>query len=440
MERMRQSAIGILRKLQDRGHTAYFAGGCVRDRLLGREPGDYDIATDATPDQILALFPDADTVGAHFGVVLVRRRGFSFEIATFREDGEYSDGRRPDSVRFTGAEQDSRRRDFTVNGLFEDPIRGELIDYVGGRADLDAGIIRAIGDARQRFREDYLRLLRTVRFAATLDFEVDRATWDSVAIEAENIHVVSPERIRGELDKIWAHPNRVRGFDLLADSGLMKAVLPEILHLREGEAPLPHHPGGCAFEHTRLMLSHLPPDAPLTLALAVLFHEVGKPAARTVDEADGSIGYFGHEKIGAELAERVLRRLKYSNAVIEAVVTEVSHQGEFRNVGNMRVSTLKRFMARETFAEELELHRVDCVSRHGSLANYEFLLHRQREYAGEPLIPEPFLRGHDLIARGVPPGPEVGTLLREAQDLQLEGALTSREESVAWLDDRLGKC
>ena len=434
---MRTTAINILQKLQKSGYTAYFAGGCVRDSLLGREPKDFDIATDATPDQILEIFPTGDSIGAHFGVILIRQNGHHFEIATFRQDGNYSDGRRPDSVSFTDARTDALRRDFSVNGLFEDPVTNEVIDYVGGREDLHNEILRAIGDPKQRFAEDYLRLLRAIRFATVLGFEIEPETWKAIQSEASNISEIAPERIREELDKIWRHKNRLLGFDLLVESGLMKAVLPEILDLQGCEQPPQFHPEGDVFIHTRLMIEQLADDASLPLVLSVLFHDIGKPATQTFDQENDRIRFSGHDKVGAEMTEQILKRLKYPNHIIDAAVAGVSHHMEFMNVQKMRVAKLKRFMARETFADELELHRVDCASSNQYFENYEFMLRKQEEFANEPIIPKPFLNGHDLLSRGMKPGPNMAVILTEAQDLQLEGTLNDREESLQWLEQRL---
>ncbi|MDF1752606.1 MAG: CCA tRNA nucleotidyltransferase [Verrucomicrobiales bacterium] len=436
---MRQTAISILKRLQEAGFTAYFAGGCVRDSLLGKEPKDYDIASNATPDQILEIFPDGDTIGAHFGVILVRRSGYHFEIATFRQDGDYSDGRRPDSVSFSDAENDAKRRDFTVNGLFENPVSGEVIDFVGGKIDLENQCLRAIGDPAKRFDEDYLRLLRAVRFATTLNFKIEESTWRAIEIEAPNIQQMAPERIREELDRIWKHPNRVAGFDRLVESGLMAAIIPEILDLQGCEQPPQFHPEGDVFVHTRMMLGLLPADASLPLVLSVLFHDIAKPATQTYDPAEDRIRFNGHDKVGAEMTTAILKRLKYSNEIIDATVSGVSHHMEFMNVKQMRVATLKRFMARDTFDDELALHRVDCLGSNGNLGNYDFLLEKREEFAKEPIIPKPFLNGRDLISRGFPSGPGMGKILREAQDLQLDGVLKSREESLEWLEEKLGE-
>jgi len=435
---MRDAAEKIVRRLSDAGHEALFAGGCVRDMLLEQTPKDYDIATSAHPDDVLKLFPGGNTVGAHFGVILVRHHGHSLEIATFRTDGDYRDGRRPESVVFASAEEDAQRRDFSINGMFLDPVSGEIRDYVGGRDDLNAGLIRAIGEPAQRFHEDFLRLLRAIRFASRFDFEIETTTWAAIRAEAANISKISPERVRDELDKIWTSPSqhRVRGFDLLVDSGLMQAILPEILDLQGCEQPPQWHPEGDVFVHTRIMLGLLPDDASLPLVLSVLFHDIAKPATYSYDPTEDRIRFNGHDKLGAEMTEGILRRLRYSNDIIEAAVGGVERHMQFKDVQKMRTSKLKRFMARPTFDDELELHRVDCSSSNGLLDNYEFLREKSREFAAEPLIPERLLDGRDLIACGWKPGPQLGKILKEIQDMQLEGELTSREEALEWLKKR----
>lgn len=431
----KEAAQQVAATLTRAGWQALFAGGCVRDTLLGSTPKDYDIATDATPEQVISHFPGALTVGAHFGVVVVKLGGVQIEVATFRKDGTYTDGRRPDSVQFSSAEEDAKRRDFTVNGLFADPQTGTVVDYVGGRADLEARLLRAIGEPTARFQEDHLRLLRAVRFATVLGFEIEEKTWAAVCAMSGQITGVSMERVRDELAKTLVHPHRVRGFDLLVESGLMAAVLPEILVLQGCEQPPQFHPEGDVFIHTRLMLSHLPPDASLPLVLSVLLHDIAKPATQTVDET-GRIRFNGHAELGAEMAERILRRLKFSNEVIESVVESVANHMTFMDVTKMRVSRLKRFMARPNFTTELALHRVDCLGCHGMLDNYEFLQQKQAEFASQPLIPARLITGADLISLGWSPGPDMGALLTEIQTLQLEGTLTTREQALEWVKTR----
>lgn len=430
---MRRAAEDLIARLHRAGHQALFAGGCVRDLRRGVEPKDYDIATDATPGEILRIFPEGNTVGAHFGVVLVKHGGFSFEIATFRAEGEYRDGRRPESVTFTTPEQDARRRDFTINGLFFDPRTGETIDHVGGLADLESGVIRAIGDPVARFREDYLRMLRAVRFATVLDFAIETHTFAALRARAPHATEISPERVRDELDKIWLSPRRLKGFDLLVESHLMQAILPEILTLQGCEQPPQFHPEGDVFVHTRLMLSLLPAEASLPLVLSVLFHDIAKPETYSYDAASDRIRFNGHDKLGAEMSAAILRRLRYPNHVIDAVTAAVANHMIFKDVKQMRTARLKRFMARETFADELELHRVDCAGSHGMLDNWEFLQDKAADFAAAPLIPPRLVTGHDLIQLGWPAGPELGEMLTRIQDLQLEGALTTREEALAWV-------
>ena len=430
------AAIEIIRTLRRAGHEALLAGGCVRDYLLGREPKDHDVATSATPQQVLLLFPGALTVGAHFGVVIVRRGDEQVEVATFRTDGSYRDGRRPESVTFSTAEEDARRRDFTVNGLFRDPVDDRIIDYVGGRADLERRLLRAIGDPMRRFEEDRLRLLRAVRFATVLGFEIEPETWRAVKASAHLLPTVSAERIRDEFVKILLHPCRQRGFDLLVESGLMAGILPEVLALKGVQQPPQWHPEGDVFVHTRLMLGLLPEHASLTLVLGVLLHDIAKPATFTVDE-DGRIRFNGHDKLGAVMAGEILRRMKFSNEVIEAVQPVVEHHMSFKDVTRMRQSTLKRMMARPTWPDELALHRVDCLGSNGMLDNYEFMVRKAGEFSSEPLIPRPLLTGHDLIALGWKPGKGVGQTLSALQDAQLEGLVSTREDALEWLKDRL---
>jgi poly(A) polymerase len=434
---MEEIATDIVRTLQEAGHEALFAGGCVRDRLLGHEPKDFDIATSATPNEILKHFPKAGTVGAHFGVVLVKRDGHHLEIATFREDGKYSDGRRPDNVVFSTAENDARRRDFTINGMFHDPIANKTIDYVEGEDDLASGLIRCIGNPEDRFREDYLRLLRAIRFSTRFEFEIEENTWHAIRATAENIQHISPERIREELDQIWVSPHRLRGFDLLVESGLMKILLPEILDLQGCEQPPQWHPEGDVFIHTRLMLSLLPKDASLPLVLSVLFHDIAKPATFTYEPDEDRIRFNGHDKIGADMTREILLRFRYSNAVIGSVTSAVENHMKFKDVQRMRSSTLKRFMARDGFDDELALHRVDCLGSHGNLSNHDFVVAKLDDSAAEPLVPPPFITGHDLIDRGMEPGPVFREILRAGQDLQLEKELESREAALVWLDAEL---
>jgi poly(A) polymerase len=426
----------IVERLRARGFEALYAGGCVRDQLLGLTPHDYDVATNARPEQVEALFPRTVPVGVQFGVIIVLEQGAEIQVATFRGDGTYHDGRHPESVRFTDAEGDAARRDFTVNGLFFDPIEERILDFVEGRRDLESRLLRAIGDPSERFAEDKLRLLRAVRFSTTLGFEIDPDTWREILVWSPEIHAVSAERIREELVKILLSPNRVRGFDLLDESGLLRQVLPEMEALKGCDQPPEFHPEGDVFVHTRLMLSMLAPDASLPLVLSVLFHDIGKPATRAVDET-GRIRFNGHEGVSAGMTLRLLQRLRFPNEVIDAVIPAVRLHMSFKDVPNMRVATLKRMMARPTFEEELELHRVDCLASHGMLDNHAMLIAKREEFGREPLIPEPLITGHDLIALGMKPGPEFAEVLMSVQTRQMEGTLNTREEALEWIKSTL---
>ncbi|MFZ0435263.1 MAG: CCA tRNA nucleotidyltransferase [Chthoniobacterales bacterium] len=429
------AARSIVERLRAKGFEALYAGGCVRDQLLGLTPHDYDVATNARPEQVEALFPRTVPVGVQFGVIIVLEQGAEIQVATFRGDGTYHDGRHPESVRYTDAEGDSRRRDFTVNGLFFDPIEERILDFVEGRRDLESRLLRAIGNPSERFAEDKLRLLRAVRFATTLGFEIDPDTWREILAWSPEIHAVSAERIREELVKILLSPNRLRGFDLLDESGLLRQVLPEMEALKGCDQPPEFHPEGDVFVHTRLMLSMLAPDASLPLVLSVLFHDIGKPATRAVDKT-GRIRFNGHEGVSAGMTLRLLQRLRFPNEVIDAVIPAVRLHMSFKDVPNMRVATLKRMMARPTFEEELELHRVDCLASHGMLDNHAMLIAKREEFGRAPLIPEPLITGHDLIALGLKPGPEFAEMLMSVQTRQMEGTLNTREEALAWITGR----
>ena len=429
---MEEAARRIAVRLRERGHVAYFAGGCVRDLVRGLVPKDFDVATDAPPEAVQKIFPHTYAVGAKFGVVVVVENEMNFEVATFRSDDAYVDGRRPVSVHFSSPEEDAQRRDFTINGMFLDPVANEVIDFVGGRADLEAKLVRAIGEPAQRFTEDRLRMLRAVRFATVLDYEIDNQTWDALVANAASINEISAERIREELVRIFLSPQRVRGWDLLDSSGLMRAILPEVEAMKGCLQPEQFHPEGDVFRHTRLMLSLLPEKVSVPLVCSVLFHDVAKPVTATVDET-GRIRFNEHDRIGAEMTEAIMGRLRFSRAEIDATVEMVRQHMVFKDVPKMRVAKLKRFMARPTFEDEIELHRVDCASSHRVMDNYEFLLRKREEFANEPIIPPPLVRGDDLIALGLKPGPRFGEILEAVETRQLEGALRNREEALEWL-------
>jgi len=433
---MLTAARSLVERLRDAGHIAYWAGGCVRDLVRGKVPKDVDIATDARPTEVQKIFRRTYAVGAHFGVIVVLENDFQFEVATFRSDGAYLDGRHPTEVHFSSPEEDARRRDFTINGMFFDPPNEKLIDFVGGRDDLSSRIVRAIGQPRQRFAEDRLRLLRAIRFATVLEFEIESATWDAIVEAAENIATISAERIREELVRIFLSPQRVRGWDLLDKSGLLKVILPELDTTKGVQQPPQFHPEGDVFEHTRLMLSLLPEKVSIPLVFSVLFHDIGKPATASVDET-GRIRFSGHDKLGATITDAVMHRLRFSRAEIEATVEAVEQHMIFKDVPRMRVARLKRFMARPNFADELELHRVDCLGSHGMLDNYEFLIRKQEEFASEPIIPPPLVRGDDLIALGLKPGPVFGEILEAVETRQLESVLRNREEALDWVREEV---
>jgi len=429
---MEKAARKVIACLRENGHIAYFAGGCVRDMVRGLTPKDYDIVTDARPEAVQTLFERTFAVGAHFGVIVVLENSFQFEVATFRSDDAYIDGRHPSAVHFSSPEEDAQRRDFTINGMFYDPVAEQVIDLVGGQADITAKWVRAIGEPAKRFAEDRLRMLRAVRFATALDYQIDNQTWEALVANAPSINQISAERIRDELVRIFLSPNRVRGWDLLDSSGLMRAILPELEAMKGVLQPEQFHPEGDVFVHTRLMLQLLPKQVSVPLVFAVLFHDVAKPVTATVDKT-GRIRFNEHDRIGAQMTEAIMRRLRFSGAEIEATVEMVRQHMVFKDAPNMRVAKLKRFMARPTFEDELELHRVDCESSHRILDNYEFLLRKREEFANEPIIPPPLVRGDDLIALGLKPGPRFGEILEAVETRQLEGTLRTRDEALNWV-------
>jgi len=417
----------IVRHLRANEHLAWLVGGCVRDLLLGRTPKDFDVATSATPSELLRLFPRAGQVGAHFGVVLVHDGGAQVEVATFRSDLDYEDGRRPTAVHFeTDPQQDVLRRDFTINALLLDPETNEVIDYVGGRADLAAGLIRAIGDPVRRFQEDHLRLLRAIRFAARLNFTIEPATFAAMKSLAPAIRMISVERVRDEISRILTEGGARRGLELLDTSGLLAEILPEVAALKGVEQPPEFHPEGDVWTHTLIMLDGLR-EPSLELALGVLLHDIGKPATFRVADR---IRFDGHVEKGVEIARQLLGRLRFPNAVMEQVEALIANHMRFKDAPVMRESKLKRFLRMPGFDEHLELHRLDCLSSHGSLTNYDFAVAKQREVPPEQLRPVLLVTGHDLIAAGCRPGPAFGVALREAEDAQLEGRVTTKEEAL----------
>lgn len=437
MSDLKTAAISTAQRLIDAGYTTYFAGGCVRDFLLGKDPKDYDIATSATPDQVQALFPQSDPIGAHFGVILVKEKKIAFEIATFRHDGSYKDGRHPESVTFSNPEEDAHRRDFTVNGLFQHPLTGEITDYVHGHDDLKSKTLRAIGNPADRFQEDALRLVRAVRFATVLGFEIEHHTLAAIKQNSHLLEKISPERVRDEFTRILTTKDRARGLDLLTESGLMRHIVPEVYDLIGCEQPPQWHPEGDVYTHTHIMLDMLEGEVTPNLALSVLLHDIAKPATYSYDETEERIRFNGHDRVGAEMAEVILRRLKYPNKTTEDVCAMVRNHMNFMNVQNMRTAKVKRFMARPTFEEEMELHRVDCASSNGLTENYDFLREKEKEFAAQPLIPAPLVTGKDLIDLGLRPGPLFKQILNDVQTEQLEGRLTDPESALQFVQTQL---
>ena len=418
----------IVATLREAGHQAYLVGGCVRDLLLGHEPKDFDVSTDARPERLLSLFPGSGQVGAHFGVVLVRGgSGSHVEVATFRSDHDYADGRRPSRVQFeTSPREDVLRRDFTINGLMMDPETGEVLDFVNGRRDLEQRAVRAIGDPELRFREDHLRMLRAVRFAARLGFSLDPETIAAIRRNHSAILKVSAERVRDELLRILTEGGARYGFELLDATGLLPDLLPEVASMKGVEQPPEFHPEGDVWVHTLLLLEKLNHPTP-TLAFGALLHDVGKPPTFRVAER---IRFDGHVEAGVALAHGILSRLRFSREDEEQIEALVANHMRFTDVHRMKESTLKRFLRLPKFEEHLELHRLDCLASHGRLENYEFVRRKLEELPAEQLKPKPLLTGRDLIAAGYTPGPQFSKMLAATEDAQLEGRIQSREEAL----------
>jgi poly(A) polymerase len=441
---LKDFATTIVQTLRQRGFQAYLVGGCVRDLLLGREPKDYDVATNATPAQVMDIFPETYAVGVQFGVVLVpapdrdtvsgnpaelTSKSHAVEVATFRSDIGYSDGRHPDEVRFSlDPREDVARRDFTINGMLLDPVSGDVLDFVGGRKDLDAGIIRTIGDPEQRFSEDKLRMLRAVRFAARFEYSIEPATFVAMQKLAEQTQVVSRERVRDELTRMLTEGHARRAFLLLDESGLLKRVLPEISAMKGVEQPAEFHPEGDVFVHTLLLLENLPSPCPLTLAWGALLHDVGKPPTFRV--APDRIRFDNHVEVGVKMAEEICRRLRFSNDATEQILALVDNHMRFGHVSRMKESTLKRFLRMPAFEEHLALHRADCLASHRNLSTYEFIEQKRAEIPVEKMRPAPLVTGDDLIAAGHVPGPRFREILCAVEDAQLEGRLPSRDAAL----------
>lgn len=467
---LKDFAISIVRTLREAGFQAYLVGGCVRDIVLGREPADYDVTTDATPEQVMGIFPETYAVGAQFGVVLVpvpkqetdgrngarpvsgdaasrvstaqpdasteashvftdHSQADAVEVATFRSDIGYSDGRHPDHVRYSkDPREDVERRDFTINGLLLDPQTNEILDFVGGRKDLEAGIIRTIGDPERRFSEDKLRMLRAVRFAARFEYEIEAATFAAIRQLAKEIHLVSRERVRDELSKMLTEGCARRAFFLLDESGLLQQVLPEISAMKGVEQPPQFHPEGDVYVHTLLLLDKLPRPCPMTLAWGALLHDVGKPATFRV--APDRIRFDGHVEVGVKMAQEICQRLHFSNHDTEHILALIDNHMKFAHVTKMKESTLKKFLRLPRFAEHLELHRIDCLSSHADLTSYTFAREKLASIPADEIRPQPLITGDDLIQAGYEPGPRFKEILTAVEDWQLEGKLHSGEEAM----------
>ncbi len=451
-----RAALDLALRLREAGHQAYFAGGCVRDLLLGVTPKDYDVATSATPDEIVALFPKTFSVGAHFGVILVctpqaDAPDIATEVATFRNDGAYSDGRRPDAVRFsTSPEEDVLRRDFTINGMLLDPARfaetGDVaaatLDFVHGREDLAAGIVRAIGQPKLRFAEDKLRMLRAVRFAARLGFRIDEATAAGVHCLASEIGQVSQERIRDELTRILTEGGARQGFELLYELGLLSRILPEAVRMRGVAQPPQYHPEGDVWVHTMLLLEKLPSGCSTTLAWGALLHDIGKPATYQPPNPavpGDRIRFNGHVEVGVRIAEVILARLRFSNEDTAQILALIKNHMRFGDVPQMKESTIKRFLRLPKFDEHLQLHWLDCSSCHGKLGIWESMKERYETEPAEVHSPSLFVTGRDLIKAGYKPGTQFKAMLEAAEDAQLEATIRSTKEGLALIQERFGK-
>lgn len=424
-----RAALAIIKKLTQEGFEALFAGGFVRDMLMeNTNDGDIDIATNAKPEAINKLFPHTIGVGEQFGVMIVVHQSIPFEVATFRSDIGINDGRHPANIVFTDSRHDAQRRDFTINGLFFNPISQQVIDYIDGKRDIAAGVIRAIGNPKLRFSEDYLRMLRAIRFAARFNFSIEAATWQSMSELVAKITVISVERIFTELDKMFRGPNPKNALDLLDKSGLLAHILPEVAALKGVEQPLEYHPEGDVFEHIKKALTLLPPNPSSVLAWSVLLHDIGKPPTMILADR---IRFNNHDKVGSNMVKRLLKALHTSNELLEGVYACTDNHMNFVNVQKMRLSTLKKFLSRATIVEELELHRIDCLASHGQLDNYFFLQEQLATFRQETLKPDPLLHGKDLIAMGFKPGPLFSEILTAIYDLQLEETITNYPEAIA---------
>jgi poly(A) polymerase len=426
-----EKALAILRRLRDNGFIALFNGGCVRDRILGLPVKDYDIATDARPEVVQRLFDETVPVGAKFGVIMVILDGDPFELATFRADAPYVDGRRPSSVRFGTLEEDAKRRDFTIGGMYYDPFADRLIDTVGGMRDLRAGIIRAIGNPYDRFAEDHLRVIRAARFAARLNFVIEPETHRAMKLTAPMLPKISAERIGEEIVRMMTEGGAARGMDIMVETGIMKEVLPEVLPMIGCQQPANYHPEGDVYVHTKIAVAMLSPGCSETLAFGILFHDVAKPNTRA--EQNGKVTYYGHTEIGAEMAAAILARLRRSRAVQERVAYLVKNHLKLTMAPRMRASTLRRMLAEDGFDELLEVSRMDALASSSFLGHYHFCRRAMKEITPARMRPPRFLNGRDLIGMGFTPGPAFKNILKEVEDLQLDGEIADRDAALAYV-------
>lgn len=427
-----RTAYALCARLRENGHRALLAGGCVRDMLLGVPPKDFDIATNAPPQAVDTLFDHVIPVGREFGVQIVVADDMQFEVATFRVDGPYADGRHPSFVEFSGEREDAQRRDFTINALFLDPENERVLDYVGGQDDLQAGVVRAVGEPSKRFEEDFLRMLRAIRFTARLDFALDDTTRAAIVNHAPTILNTSPERIRDEITKMLTEGPAGKAFRLMDETGLLKQVLPEITRMKGVEQPPEFHPEGDVFVHTMLCLDHLEAPSP-TLALGTLLHDVGKPLTITHEDR---IRFNQHDKVGAEEARKICRRLHHSNDTIHRVEWLVAQHMRLAHAPQMRESKRKRFVREEGFHELLALCRADCQASHGDESIIDWLEDYRANLTPDAIAPPPLITGRDLIEMGYEPGPQFKEILTAIEDAQLEGTIGDSESARAMVAKR----
>lgn len=431
----------ITKVIENENGEAFLVGGCVRDKLLGLKPKDYDICTNLNPKEVKQLFPTSIGIGEHFGVMLVKEYKEAVEVATYRNDGSYSDGRRPTEVTYaTTIEEDAKRRDFTINGIYQHAITGSLHDPYGGVKDIKSKTIRTIGKADDRFQEDALRLMRAIRFATTKNFTIEKTTFEAIQKHAPLINKISKERINTELTKILKSEHRIKGVALLEKSGLLKEIIPELLELKGVEQSLPEHPEGDVWTHTMLLVKQAPKNASIELVLTCLLHDIAKPETQTIREYDNRIQFLKHEDIGAEKAELILKRLKYNNTIVKAVCSATKRHMKYFGALNMKKSTIKKMVNNENFPLELELHRLDILSSNLDLSTYNHILEKQKEYENEPVPKQYLIKGKHLIQLGLKPGPEFKEIINKTQNAELDGKIKTEEEGIQFLQKIVKKC